>query len=93
MGAAIRQLADHSPHLPLFFKMSSNFFQEGRPCRIFGGARLRRQKIIRFLPAKTHFFIVYFLFFFSFPPFFEEERLAKETYDQIHCLLQKITRG
>jgi hypothetical protein len=77
--------------LLLGLKKGSNFFQEGRPSRIFGGARLRRQKIIRLLPAKTHFFIVYFLFFFSFPPFFEEERLTKETYDQIYCLLQKIT--
>jgi hypothetical protein len=66
LGAAIRQLADHTPHLPLRLKKGSNFFQEGRPSRIFGGTSLRRQKIIRLLPAKTHFFIVYFLFFFSF---------------------------
>jgi len=79
LGAA--SAATHSPHLQFRLKKGSNFFQEGRPSRIFGGARLRRQKIIRFLPAKTHFFIVYFLFFFSFPPFFEKERLAKETYD------------
>ncbi|OGK25004.1 hypothetical protein A2954_05985 [Candidatus Roizmanbacteria bacterium RIFCSPLOWO2_01_FULL_37_12] len=30
LGAAIRQLADHSPHLPLGLKKGSNFFQEGR---------------------------------------------------------------